>query len=367
MLQIKIIILNKAIDLAEELYHNGYIVYTLNQTQFLKYGTETETEIKNEISCIIDSGYSPEECLLVDDNTTRIGMAKMTGCKICLLRSDCEEPPMSCILKTIMYYQNENCGVVKRTMFKKRVNIVIPMMGIGLRLHNNIEKGYTDIMGKPMISWVIQNLQIDATYIFIVKFDSDIDKLLVSLVPGCKIIKCDHKTEGQIGSILLAEQYINNSDPLIVANDNQWLDWDIEKMLTAFLFDKVDSLLEIITFTSDGNHRYNYVELDDNNNVILIKQNRPITQVAITDIYFWRRGEDFIRCAHRMTSFNKRIRGEFCTMLVVNELLDEIRDNVSIGKITTSHCKHFAKFEDCNDLLQFQNYWISHVNGGFIN
>jgi dTDP-glucose pyrophosphorylase len=189
--------------------------------------------------------------------------------------------------------------------------------------------------------------------------------LLLSLVPKCKIVRCKHKTEGQIGSILLAEKYINNRDPLIVANDNQWLDWDIEKMLDTFLFEKVSSLLELITFTSDGNHKYNYIELDDHKNVVVIKQNRPITQLAMTDIYFWRHGEDFIRCAHRMTSLNKRIRGEFCTMLVVNELLDEIRDGVSIGKITSTQCKSFTTLQDENDIMKFENYWISQVKNGF--
>ena len=251
-------------------------------------------------------------------------------------------------------------------MFRKGINIVIPMMGSGLRLHQQgKEKTCMDIMGKPMISWVIQNLKIDATYIFIIRSDSDIDKLLLSLVPKCKIVRCEHKTGGQIESILLAEKYINNDDPLIVANDNQWLDWDIEKMLDIFLFQKLDSLLDLITFTSDGNHRYNYIKLDDDNNVVFIKQNCPITQLAMTDVYFWRRGKDFIRCAHRMTSFNKRIRGEFCTLLVVNELLDEIRDGVSVGKITSSECKSFITLQDHNDIMQFENYWISQVKNGF--
>jgi hypothetical protein len=66
-----------------------------------------------------------------------------------------------------------------------------------------------------------------------------------------------------------------------------------------------------------------------------------------------------------MTSFNKRIRGEFCTLLVVNELLDEMRDGVSVGKITSSECKSFITLQDHNDIMQFENYWISQVKNGF--
>lgn len=383
MLQIKTVIISKICTnsqeekevVARELVNNGYKVYMYDLFTFSKYDSENvsgfiiepkKTLLESYFSCIVDSGCSSEECIIVDNNVDNIQIAKMTGCKIYFngchfTENDLADLNALDIIKTIIYYQNENSGIVKRTMFRRRINIIIPMMGSGLRLHSKMDKdtqkAYVDIMGKPMISWVIQNLKIDANYIFIIRSDSNIDKLLLSLVPKCTIIRCEHKTEGQIGSILLAEKYINNSDPLIIANDNQWLDWDIEKMLGIFLFKKVDSLLELITFTSDGNHRYNYVELDDNNNVICIKQNRPITQLAITDVYFWRRGEDFIRCAHRMTSLNKRIRGEFCTLLVVNELLDEIRNGVSVGKITSSECKSFMTFQDTNDIMQFENYW----------
>lgn len=390
MLQIKTVIISKVFigsqEAAKELINNGYNVYLINgepidseSFTFSKIDSGNivckPTLLESYFSCIVDSGCSSEECIIVDNNQDNIQIAKKTGCKICFI-DDTLSSALD-IIRTIIYYQNENSGIVKRTMFRKGINIVIPMMGSGLRLHQQgallqqgTEKTYLDIMGKPMISWVIQNLKIDANYIFIIRSDSDtvgrgIDKLLLSLVPNCKIVRCEHKTGGQIESILLAEKYINNSDPLIVANDNQWLDWDIEKMLDIFLFQKVDSLLDLITFTSDGNHRYNYIKLDDDNNVIFIKQNCPITQLAMTDVYFWRRGEDFIRCAHKMTSFNKRIRGEFCTLLVVNELLDEIQDGVSVGKITSSECKSFITLQDHNDIMQFENYWISQVKNGF--
>jgi dTDP-glucose pyrophosphorylase len=386
MLEIKTVIISKVFEgsqeAAKELINNGYNVYLINVLSsldsesftFSKIDSESifcnQTLLESYFSCIVDSGCSSEECIIVDNKHDNIQIAKRTGCKICFLPSNTVRKGTDSldIIRTIIYYQNENSGIVKRTMFRKGINIVIPMMGSGLRLNGKgMEKTCMEktCMGKPMISWVIQNLKIDANYIFIIRSDSDIDKLLLSLVPKCKIVRCEHKTGGQIESILLAEKYINNDDPLIVANDNQWLDWDIEKMLDIFLFQKLDSLLDLITFTSDGDHRYNYIKLDDDNNVVFIKQNCPITQLAMTDVYFWRRGKDFIRCAHKMTSFNKRIRGEFCTLLVVNELLDEIRDGVSVGKITSSECKSFITLQDHNDIMQFENYWISQVKNGF--
>lgn len=383
MLQIKVVVINKNLkdvyDTVIELFNSGYIVYTISNNTLYKFKNgikacsitsinDVDSNIKTSLldlyfKCIAESGCSVSECIIVDDNFEDLKIARMTGCNICL--EDMKSINALSIIKSIIYYQDENRGILKPTMFQKRINIVIPMMGVGLRLHSNTEKGYVDIMDKPMISWVIQNLKIDANYVFIINNTSDIDKLLLSLVPGCKIVRCKHKTEGQIGSIIMAEKYINNDAPLIVANDNQWLDWDIETMIFDFLLGNADNLLQIVTFISDGNHKYNYLKLDDDNNVVFIKQNIPITELAMTDVYFWRRGQDFIRCAHKMTSMNKRIRGEFCTMMVVNELFDEINDDKITGKITASQAKYFTTLQDMNEIDQFKNYWISNVKCGF--
>lgn len=406
MLKIQTIIINKKLtDLADtvvELFNMGYTVYTTElcsltkdelQSFYLhKFNNGIKTCKINPVSktkmtlqelyfkCIIESKCSPNECIIVDNDFEYLKIAKKTGCNICFSN----EINMLNILKSIIYYQNENCGILKKTMFEKRINIVIPMMGKGLRLNNSenrldwqgkepiddkvLDKALIDVMGKPMISWVIQNLKIDANYIFIIPNTfSNLDKLLISMVPECKIIKCDRKTEGQVGSILLAEEFINNDLPLIVANDNQWLDWDIEEMMFEFLLNKrqEDTLLQIVSFLSNGDNRYNYIKVDEDDNVIYIKQNLPITPLAMTDVYFWKSGKDFLRCSHKMTSTNKRLEGEFCTMFVTNELLNEINNNEISGKIKNVECKYFANIQDRNDINQFENYWVSNVKMGF--
>ena len=370
MLKIQTIIINKKltdlVDTVVELFNMGYTVYT---TELISPGTlpayalcvkgtlpsfdssrqgsfylhkfnngvklcridpvpKTKMTLQElYFKCIIESKCSPNECIIVDNDFEYLKIAKKTGCNICCI----DEINMLNIIKSIVYYQNENCGILKKTMFEKRINIVIPMMGKGLRLNNFenrfdwqgtlnaervsgqgkepiegkvLDKAFIDIINKPMISWVIQNLKIDANYIFIISNTfSNLDKLLISMVPECKIIKCDRKTEGQVGSILLAEEFINNELPLIVANDNQWLDWDIEEMMFEFLLNKrqEDTLLQIVSFLSNGDHRYNYIKVDEDDNVIYIKQNLPITPLAMTDVYFWKSGRDFLRCSHKMT------------------------------------------------------------------
>lgn len=295
------------------------------------------------------------------------------------------------VIDTIKYYENSNNGILKKTPFKKNINIVIPIAGDGSRFLTNprdtTQKPLRDILNKPIISWVLNNIKIDGHYIFIVR-ESNISirliDILKSMIPNCEIIKIQKKTQGSVCSILLAENIINNSTPLLIANDNQWLDWDPEEFVLDFLLNETDSKLKLSTFISNGSNRYNYVDFDEFGNISRILLTKPKTQFAITGISLWRNGEDFVRCSHKMISCNKRIRGEFCTDLVINELLDEINipkeedkeedkkdqfinqnlsttNNTKKNIVIKKECDFFISLQDHDDVFEFKHYW-THKN-----
>ena len=70
-----------------------------------------------------------------------------------------------------------------------------------------------------MIQWVIESLNLNANYIFIIQKEHqekfNIKSVLKILQPNCKIIELDHLTEGAACTTLLAKDFINNSNPLI--------------------------------------------------------------------------------------------------------------------------------------------------------
>ena len=304
------------------------------------------------------------------------------------------------VIGTIKYYEDSNNGILKKTPFKKNINIVVPIAGDGSRFLTNprdtTPKPLRDIFNKPIISWVLNNIKIDANYIFIIRESSTSIRLidiLKSMIPDCEIIKTQKKTQGSVCSILLAENIINNSTPLLIANDNQWLDWDPEEFVLDFLLNETDSKLKLSTFISNGSHRYNYIDFDEYGEISRILLTKPRTQFAITGISLWRNGEDFVRCSHKMISCNKRIKGEFCTDLVINEFLDEINkskqdslsnkeDSLSNKEETLEHCNcnpslsinninknivikkecdFFISLQDHDDIFEFKHYW-NHKN-----
>ena len=154
------------------------------------------------------------------------------------------------------------------------LNIVVPMAGLGSRFSS---AGFCDpkplipVFGKPMIQVVIENLkpQIDHQFIFICQ-DSHLNsyplrKLLNSYAAGCKIISIDGVTEGAACTVLLAERYINNSDSLMIANCDQFINYDINEYLMRFNKSRFDGY--IMTMVS-SDPKWSFIKLGSDNKVL---------------------------------------------------------------------------------------------------
>lgn len=207
------------------------------------------------------------------------------------------------------------------------INIVIPMAGKGKRYS---EKGYDlpkpliNVIGKPMIVRVIENLmpKEEHRFIFVVRQEHiekyGIDKLLITHAPGCIIIAIRNDTEGQASSVLLAKEYINNEQPLMIANCDQYVDIDINDYL-HFMFDKnADGLIMTLTAI---NPEWSYVKLDKNGLVCETVEKEVVSEHATVGIFNFKHGRDYIFAAEEMIKKDIRVNGEFYVAPVYNELL----------------------------------------------
>ena len=83
------------------------------------------------------------------------------------------------------------------------MNIIVPMAGAGSRFE---KAGYTfpkpliEVKGQPMIAKVVENLNLQGKYIFLVQkahYEKyDLENLLNLIAPGCEIVQIDGLTEG---------------------------------------------------------------------------------------------------------------------------------------------------------------------------
>jgi len=270
------------------------------------------------LRCMIKAGVSPKETIILEDSPTGILGANMTGAHIVQIKNS--KDINNELVYRIKAMNNKN----KRVKWTdKKLNIVIPMAGAGSRFE---QAGYTfpkpliEVKGQPMIKFVVDNLNIDANYIFIVQkahYDKYQLKYLLNMIaPDCSIIAIDHITDGAARTVLLSKHLIDNNNPLLLANSDQFVEWDSYD----FMYNATNTTNDgsVVTFNS-VHPKWSYVKLDSDGFINEAAEKKPISDIATVGIYYWKKGCDFVRYAESMINKNIRVNNEFYVCPVYNE------------------------------------------------
>lgn len=207
------------------------------------------------------------------------------------------------------------------------LNIVIPMAGHGSRF---VEAGYKDpkplirVLGQSMIELVVSNLRpsVPHRFIFIclVKHMRDYPMMtfLQTIAPGCMVFAVDKVTQGAACTVLLVKHVINNADPLMIANCDQYVDVDMDAYLQALETSAADGL--IMTMKAHDK-KWSFIGLDAENRITRVVEKDPISDEATVGIYNFRHGADFVQAAEQMIARDLRVNGEFYVAPCYNEMI----------------------------------------------
>lgn len=215
------------------------------------------------------------------------------------------------------------------------INIVIPMAGLGSRFAKagyEKPKPFIDVDGKPMIVRVLENLAYpDARYILIARKEHmEKEKELVEKIEkefNAIFISIDKLTEGTACTVLYARKYINNNEPLLIANSDQIVDMNIADFIDDSSERKLDG--SILTFIDEfKDPKWSFAKIDGNNLVTEVKEKVVISKFATVGIYLYSRGKDFVDSTIDMIIENERVNGEFYTCPTYNYA---IKENAKIG------------------------------------
>ena len=207
------------------------------------------------------------------------------------------------------------------------LNIVIPMAGRGSRF---AKAGYS--MPKPlikihdhcMIEYVIENIKpkMEHRFIFLclnehlIKYD--LENKLRKITLNCEIVSVNQVTEGAACTVLLAEKFINNNNPLMIANSDQYVDIDINDYLKAE--QGYDGL--IMTMFADDN-KWSFIKYNQFREVLMVREKEVISNEATVGIYNFAHGSDYVKYAHKMIDMNLRVNNEFYVAPVYNMLIED--------------------------------------------
>jgi dTDP-glucose pyrophosphorylase len=225
------------------------------------------------------------------------------------------------------------------------------MAGLGSRF---VEKGYSlpkpliKIFGKPMIQHVVESLNIEGHYIFLVQKEHRVkyhlDDVLDEVAPGCSIVEVDGLTEGAASTTLLAKDLINNDDPLVIANSDQVVEWDWVSFIEILnAFDGVTAVFEA------DDPKWSYVTSCDGVVVDSVVEKQVVSNIANVGIYGWARGADYVAAVEKMITKDVRTNGEFYIAPAYNEA---IADGALVSAFRVDAMHGLGTPEDMNEYIK---------------
>jgi len=277
------------------------------------------------LRCMIKVGVNPSETVIVEDSHIGRKGALSSGAHLCGVE-DSNDVSYDKI-KSVIDSANKN-GEVKPKWQGGNMNVLIPMAGAGSRFE---QAGYTfpkpliEVDGKPMIQVVVENLNIDAKHIFIVQknhYEKYNLKYLLNLITNdnCDIVQVDGMTEGAACTTLLAKELIDNDEPLVMANSDQFLEWNSNEFMYSMVADDVDG--GIVSF--EATHpKWSFAKLGDDGFVTEVAEKKPISNIATVGVYYWSRGSDYVKYAEQMIEKDIRTNNEFYVCPVYNEAIGD--------------------------------------------
>jgi len=209
------------------------------------------------------------------------------------------------------------------------VKILIPMAGEGSRFAKErftFPKPLIEVNGRPMIQKVVENLDFISEYIFLVrkehriKYEGLVDTLKRITNNSCKIVEVDRLTEGAACTALLAKDYIDVDEDLLIANSDQFIEYQKQNFLSL----KNMTTADAIVWTFNAVHpKWSFVKTNSRGYITEVVEKRPISDIATCGVYWYRKGSDFVKYAEKMVEKNIRVNNEFYIAPVYNELIED--------------------------------------------
>ena len=271
-------------------------------------------------------GYLPEETLIVEDSPYGLLAASRSKANVMRVGS----PKEVTYINVCKHLNKEKMNITPKWKDEK-LNVLIPMAGAGSRFE---QAGYTfpkpliEVNNKPMIQVVVDNLNIDANYIYVVQKSHrkkyNLDTMLNLITPGCKIVEVDNLTEGAACTALLAKDYINNNTPLFFANSDQFVEWDSNEFMYKMNETNADG--GIVTFKAT-HPKWSFAKVNPHTGLVEeVAEKNPISDDATVGYYYWKCGSDFIKYAEQMIEKNIRVNNEFYVCPVFNQAIEDAKE-----------------------------------------
>ena len=146
------------------------------------------------------------------------------------------------------------------------------------------------------------------------------------------------------------QEFIDNDSPLVIANADQFLEWNSNEFFYSMMADECDG--GIVTFTS-SHPKWSYVKTGEHGFVTQVAEKKPISNTATAGIYYYKKGSEFVRYAQQMINKKIAYQDRFYVAPVYNEMIYDDK------KIRIFHINKIWGFKTPEDV----NYFLTKYSG----
>ncbi len=227
------------------------------------------------------------------------------------------------------------------------INIIIPIGGVGNRFKNDgyqYPKPLINIMGEPMIFWLLKNLNIHEDDNLYIVYNSSmeqynfIDTLKHNFDFNIQGISIDYSTRGASETVLIA---LNNMDAESLSRPTLILDCDniyFEDIITKFR-DTGQNKIFYFNTKSDLSTAYSFIKINENNEIIKIAEKQKISNNANCGAYGFDNGVNLKKNIMEVIDLNIKTNNEFYISNIYSKMLerndkiiaDEVKAHNSVG------------------------------------
>ena len=225
------------------------------------------------------------------------------------------------------------------------MNIIIPMNGSGQRFVDegyDVPKPLIKIHGRPMIYWVIENLNVEADDNIVIIYNSQLEEYNFESVMRnhfdsleFKFIPLKYQTRGAAETILCG---LNNIEDTLLSDPCMLIDCD------TIYFDDIISqykkqLGNTIFYFNDEEQRpiYSYIQLNKNSEVTDIREKDKISNNANTGAYCFESGTLLKSYCQKLLNSCERSKNEFYISGVYKQMLADNKKICAL-EVEDFHC-----------------------------
>jgi capsule biosynthesis phosphatase len=227
-----------------------------------------------------------------------------------------------------------------------KINIMIPMNGLGSRFRDEdylFPKPLINILGRPMIFWLLDNLNLADIEEIIIPYTSTLDsfKFVDQLKQRYKNVKfrflsLNYDTRGAAETVLVALESCPDH-----SLDNRLMIMDCDTFYFDDIVDQyVNSVVENhIFYFEDKNQQplYSYIKTDNYGFVLDIQEKVKISDKANTGTYCFESGRLVKELCTRLLKGNHKQKNEFYISGLYKLLLDD-KVKVTSSDVSDFHC-----------------------------